>query len=120
VNPIVLSEGPFHSADAGPNFGRNTMPSLCYKINGQRHCFEIPTLVDLSHIHGPGPVNFPQLELAVTIVGLVHAVEKTRKSELGTKLLEVSNAFLQEVRAGLPQGVELTEDRPQVPQAKSA
>lgn len=96
------------------------MPSLCYKINGQKHCFEIPTLVDLSHIHGPGPINFPQLELAVTVMGLVQSVEKTRKSELGTKLLDVSNAFLQEVRKGLPQGVELTEDRPQVAQVKSA
>ena len=96
------------------------MPSLCYKINGQKHCFEIPTLVDLTHIHGPGPVNYPQLELAVTVMGLVHAVEKTRKSEFGAKLLEVSNSFLQEVRKGLPQGVELTEDRSQVTQAKSA
>lgn len=97
------------------------MPSLCYKINGQKHCFEIPTLVDLTHIHGPGPVNFPQLELAVTVIGLVQAVEKAgRKSEFGTKLIDVSKAFLQEVRTGLPQGVELTEDRPQAPQAKSA
>ena len=96
------------------------MPSLCYKINGQKHCFEIQTLVDLSHIHGPGPVNFPQLELAVTVMGLVQTVEKNRKSEFGAKLLEVSNAFLQNVRAGLPQGVELTEDRPQTTQAKSA
>jgi hypothetical protein len=96
------------------------MPSLCYKINGQKHCFEIPTLVDLTHIHGPGPINFPQLELAVTVMGLVQTVEKTRKSEFGTKLLEVSSAFLQEVRKGLPQGVELTEDRPQVTQVKSA
>jgi len=101
--------------------GGNTMPSLCYKIHGQKHCFEIPMLVDLSHIHGPGPVNFPQLELAVTVIGLVQEVEKAgRKSEFGAKLLEVSNAFLQNVRAGLPQGVELTEDRPQVTQAKSA
>lgn len=99
------------------------MPSLCYKINGQKHCFEIPTLVDLSHIHGPGPgpINFPQLELAVTVIGIVQAVEKTgRKSEFAAKLLDVSNAFLQEVRKGLPQGVELTEDRPQVAQVKSA
>jgi hypothetical protein len=96
------------------------MPSLCYKINGQKHCFEIPTLVDLTHIHGPGPINLPQLELAVTVVGLVQTVEKTRNSEFGTKLIELSNAFLQEVRKGLPQGVELTEDRPQVTQVKSA
>jgi hypothetical protein len=94
------------------------MPSLCYKIHGQKHCFDIPTLVDLSHIHGPGPINFPQLELAVTVIGLVDAIEKSgRKSELGTKLIEVSNAFIQNVRTGLPQGVELTEDRPKAKQA---
>jgi len=99
------------------------MPSLCYKIHGQKHCFEIPTLVDLSqviHKPGPGPVNFPQLELAVTVVGLVNAIEKTgRNTEFGAKLLEVSNAFIQNVRTGLPQGVELTEDRP-IKQAISA
>ena len=54
------------------------------------------------------------------MMGLVQTVEKNRKSEFGAKLLEVSNAFLQNVRAGLPQGVELTEDRPQTTQAKSA
>jgi len=95
------------------------MPSFCYTINGQKHCFDIPALVDLSRIHGPGPINFPQLELAVTVIGLVDAIEKTgRNSELGVKLLEVSNAFIQNVRTGLPKGVELTTDT--APQAKQA
>jgi hypothetical protein len=94
------------------------MHRFCYTINGQKHCFDIPELVDLAHIHGPGPVNFPQLELAVTVVGLVDAIEKTgRNSEFGAKLLEVSNAFIHNVRTGLPKGVEITESKTQSKQA---
>lgn len=94
------------------------MHSFCYTIHGQRHCFEIPVLVDLNRIHGPGPINFPQLELAITVIGLVDAVEKTgRNSEFGVKLLELSNAFIQNVRTGLPKGVELTNGTPLAKQA---
>ena len=97
------------------------MHRFCYTIHGHKHCFDIPVLVDLSKIHRPGPVNFPQLELAITVMGLVDAVEKTgRNSEFGVKLLELSNAFIQNVRTGLPKGVELTQDTPQVKQAISA
>jgi len=88
------------------------MPHLCYEIHGQRHCFEIPMLVDLRQIHIPPPHNYPPLELAVTVIKLVEALELAgRKSDLGRKLLEVSTAFMQHVQAGLPEGVELTTKR---------
>lgn len=97
------------------------MHHFCYTIHGQKHCFDIPALVDLSKIHGPGPVNFPQLELAITVIGLVDAIEKTgHNSEFGAKLLELSNAFIQNVRTGLPKGVELTEGTPQAKQTIAA
>jgi len=86
------------------------MSNFCYTINGRKHCFPVAELVDLSKVPRPGPINFPQLELAVTVIGLVDVVEKRgRNSEFGAKLLDISKAFLQEVRNGLPKGVELTD-----------
>jgi len=83
---------------------------LCLMIHGQRHCFPIPVLVENFHVpHGPGPVNMPELELAVSVLQLVEAVQPVvQGSALTKQLAEVSQHFIQQVQAGLPPGVELT------------
>jgi hypothetical protein len=36
---------------------------ICFRIAGKEHCYDIPVFVfpPLPHVHGPGPVNYPEL-----------------------------------------------------------
>jgi hypothetical protein len=74
---------------------------ICLKINGQQHCFDLPSLVD---IHPPHPNNFPELEAAVAILDIVAVIPQ---SEFSQKLSRLANAHIEQVRQGLPAGVEL-------------
>jgi hypothetical protein len=90
--------------------GETTMWEICIVINGKRHCFPLPVLVEKFHIPGPGPVNFPELELATTVVDLVKSVQpRVGQSQLTKQLVDVSTQFIQQVQKGLPSGVELHE-----------
>jgi len=80
------------------------------------HCFKIPQLVDDSYfteLHLPHPQNYPELELAGTILSLVEYVDPIIKDKVFTQqLTEVANNYVQKVRQGLPQGVELKRVKP--------
>ena len=86
------------------------MWQICIKISGQRHCFPVPVLIEKIHLPGPGPVNFPELELATAVLQLVKAVEPhAAKSQLTKQLGEVATQFIQQVQKGLPQDVEFKQ-----------
>jgi hypothetical protein len=51
--------------------------------------------------------------LAVTTIELVNKFEGVTHSSLGEKLIEASRAVIEEVKASLPKGVEITEYNPQ-------
>ncbi len=86
------------------------MWNLCITIGGKQHCFPLPILVERIHLPGPGPVNFPELELATTVLELIRAVKPVAgSSQLTDQLGEVATRFIQQVQKGLPQGVELKQ-----------
>jgi hypothetical protein len=81
---------------------------MCMTINGKRHCFDIPELVNQDYFHRPPPPNYPELELAATILQLVeHIKPAAHDTEFTKSLTELSTRFIQKVREGLPKGVEL-------------
>ena len=83
---------------------------ICFIINGQRHCLDIPLLVNLDPLHGPPPGNMPELELAATVQELAKLVQPVaRESELVKELSAVAGRYIARVQAQLPQGVELVE-----------
>ena len=83
---------------------------ICITIAGRRHCFPLPILVEKIHLPGPGPVNFPELELATAVLQLVTAVQPSVGQSPFTKQLgDAATQFIQQVQKGLPQGVELTQ-----------
>lgn len=83
------------------------------------HCFRIPEFVDTSNFTKEPPTpNFPELELAGTVLSLVEYVEPLVKDTGFTKeLAEVVNKFVHKVREGLPEGVELKRVRPKLAKA---
>jgi hypothetical protein len=86
------------------------MWEFCITISGKRHCFQLPVLIEKIHLPGPGPVNFPELELATAVLQLVNVVQPAAaKSQLTKQLSEVATQFIQQVQKGLPQGVELKQ-----------
>lgn len=85
------------------------MYKICITINGQMHCFAVPSLIDRSAILRPGPNNFPPLELAIAVLELVQAVPE---SELSQSLTQLAAGFIERVRAGLPAGVDLRFVKP--------
>lgn len=99
--------------------------TICIPDNREKkfvHCFKIPQFVDAEYFtkpEPPGPPNFPELELAGTILALVDHVEPLVKDKAFTKeLTDVTNKFIQKVREGLPEGVEIKRVKPV--QAKAA
>ena len=80
------------------------MFEFCFTINGQRHCFRVPAMIDRSVIKVPPPNNYPPFELAAAVLLLVEAAPH---SELAKQLTGVANSFIHQVQAGLPKGVEL-------------
>jgi hypothetical protein len=84
------------------------MYELCINIGGTKHCFPIPLLIDPGTIHIPKPNNYPPFELAVTVLQLIQVLPP---SELSKDLSEVATKFIQNVQKGLPQGVELVQER---------
>ena len=83
------------------------MYELCINIGGQKHCFPVPSLIDITKIHIPRPTNYPPFELAVTVQQLVNALPA---SELSKELSAVATRFIQNVQKQLPQGVELKQE----------
>jgi hypothetical protein len=59
------------------------MFEFCITIGGQRHCFEIPAMIDRSVIKRPPPNNMPPFELAAAVLLLVEAAPH---SELAKQL----------------------------------
>jgi hypothetical protein len=81
---------------------------ICMTISNKRHCFDIPDLVNQDYFHRPPPPNYPELELAATILQLVeHIKPAVRDTEFTKSLTELSTRFIQKVQEGLPKGVEL-------------
>lgn len=73
-----------------------------------RHCFKIPEFVDAENFKKPEPVNMPPLELAATVLSLVEFAEQfVHDKALTSELTEVANRYIQKVREGLPEGVEI-------------
>jgi hypothetical protein len=86
------------------------MWEFCITIGGRRHCFPLPVLIEKIHLPGPGPVNFPELELATAVLQLIKAVQPSVGPSQFTKQLgDAATQFIQQVQKGLPQGVELTQ-----------
>jgi hypothetical protein len=83
------------------------MYQLCITIGGKKHCFPLPTLVDRQYIHKPPPPNFPQLDLAISVLELVAVVPE---SDFSKELSHSANRFIDEVRKGLPAGTELVAE----------
>src|SRR5262249_6312397 len=87
------------------NFREETaMYEFCFTIGGVRRCFQVPSLIEPSVIKFPPPHNYPQLDLAVSVLLLTEAAGA---GELSTKLNEAANAFIKQVQKELPKGVEL-------------
>ena len=82
----------------------NQMHQFCFTVNGQRHCFDVPTLIDQQFIRKPPINNYPPFELAVSVLQLVAAVPH---SELSAELTNVAQRFINQVKGGMPKGVEL-------------
>jgi hypothetical protein len=83
---------------------------ICFTFHGVRHCFDVPLLIDKNVLHVPPPQNFPELELAVTVLELVNHVKgQVRDTPLTKALTQASSQFIQQVKQELPQGVELHE-----------
>src|SRR5579859_1369809 len=95
---------------------------LCYQIHGKQACFPVNTIVDTTLVRRPGhgPINLPPFELAVTMIELVNQFEGSQHSDLGNKLIEVSKAFIEQTKAGLPKGVEIVEYHPSEKQTIAA
>jgi len=88
------------------------MPYFCITINGQHRCFEVPLLVDKIHIRRPPPNNYPPFDLAVTVQELINVIRPLAPNSPVVKHLdEVSRAFIQEVQASLPKGVEFSYEQ---------
>jgi hypothetical protein len=86
------------------------MWEICVKINDKVHCFPLPVLIEKFHGTGPGPVNYPELELATAVLQLVNFVKPTvANSQLTRQLSEVATHFIHQVQKGLPQDVELKQ-----------
>jgi hypothetical protein len=77
---------------------------ICFTIAGKRHCIPIPVLIDEKYV--PIPQNFPELELVSTILTVVPHL---KDNELKKSLTTVADRYVNSVKAGLPQGVELQE-----------
>ena len=86
------------------------MWQLCITISGRRYCFPVPLLVEKIHLPGQGPINYPQLELAIAVIDLANAVRPLSDSpEFTNELVAISTRFIEGVRKGLPAGVELKQ-----------
>jgi hypothetical protein len=82
---------------------------ICIVIGGQQRCFVIPLLVAIDPIPPP-PGNYPELELAATVLALVNVVQPVaQNSELVKELAGVSERFIQQVQSGLPDGVKIVQ-----------
>jgi hypothetical protein len=79
-----------------------SMYKFCFTINGQRHCFAIPALIQI--IHRPGPINYPPFEIAIAVEELVKLAPA---SEFTRQLGALAHDFIASVKKGLPAGVEL-------------
>ena len=75
---------------------------FCFTIAGKRHCIFIPLLVEV--FRKPPPQNFPELELAATVLEMVRVVGP---SELSKQLSDVATRFVGNIQKQLPQGVEI-------------
>jgi hypothetical protein len=84
------------------------MYQFCITIGGKRHCFPVPSLIDRDVIKRPPPNNYPPFELAIAVLDLVSVVPN---SELSKQLTEVATQFIQQVQKGLPQGIQLVQER---------
>ena len=79
--------------------------SIWSKIHGKKHCFPVPTPAP-SHLPGPGPINFPELELATTILTIA---PQLKDATFAKDLAARARRYVHGVKAGLPNGVELEE-----------
>jgi hypothetical protein len=84
---------------------------ICITFGGVKHCFKVPLLIAIEpKVLPPPPPNFPELELAATVLHLVNVVQPAVKnSQLTKRLSEVATQFISQVQRELPQGVELIE-----------
>jgi hypothetical protein len=80
------------------------MYQFCFEIGGQRHCFDVPTLIDKNLIRRPPPNNLPPFELAVSVLQLIEAVPQSR---LSSELSEIANRYIQQFAKTLPKNIEL-------------
>lgn len=81
---------------------------ICITIGGKVHCFTIPLLFRPDVVHIPHPTNYPELELAASVLYLVRALQPVIEgSTFAQQLAEVSSRFVQQVQSGMPKGVEL-------------
>jgi hypothetical protein len=69
---------------------------LCIDPNGKLHWFPVPVTVD-HPTSGPAPRNLPQVELAVSILMLVEAGEK---SEFTEQVANFANDYLRRLQTG--------------------
>jgi hypothetical protein len=85
------------------------MFEICFNYDGQLHCFPIPSLIpDWSKIKGPPPGNFPELDLAVTILMLS---EVTGKSEFTEKIAQLAHEHITHIQTGLPEGTLIRKNK---------
>jgi hypothetical protein len=81
--------------------------TICFQLQGHKICIDIPLLVQ-KPFHKPPPPNFPEIELAATVLELVEFVgPSVPESKLAKELHGAATNFMQGVQKQLPQGVEL-------------
>jgi hypothetical protein len=79
---------------------------ICFTIAGRRYCFFVPLLVELP-FKKPPPENFPELELAATVLEMVRVVGP---SELSKELSEAATRYISKFQKDLPKGVEIVTE----------
>jgi hypothetical protein len=84
------------------------MWEICITIHGRLHCFPIPVLIHIPH--PPPPNNYPELELAISVLQLAQMIQHAvPESQLTKQLTDVATHFVQQVQKALPHGVELKQ-----------
>jgi hypothetical protein len=93
------------------------MYQICFYVNGVKHCVPVPAAID----RDPVSPNWPELELATSVLQLVERVKAVVKdTELTRALTTASTHFIQQVQKELPKGVELTATKEVQTQTKVA
>lgn len=103
----ICFDMPVYESHKEPEPPGGFKPSLAHKH--VTHCVEIHEYVELPELKPHRRHNYPELELAATVLSVVDYVRPLVKdSPLVQQLTEVATGFIDKVRAELPAGVSIS------------